>query len=769
MVKKFAIIPLAVILIFSLGNLSVFANTTEAVEAYDLAISFGNDGGGVEVKVYETFNQYSHEPENLLFNEIITEGKVFKVPSGGCYKVTAKPQPGYDYDYFVRNGIQRTNTSYGHTNVREDSNLKYFSKLGEYDVNVSLYSWDAEFGDINPYGKQTVEGLSSLSFTADPNVGYELDYFYIQGHKFGSYPPHLEFAEVDGNVLTINSVTEDLWIGATFKEKTTNTLEINTFISEGGTLNLKVFKDIYDGPDPTPIYDEILSEGEYTHNFSCNTNLDLNFNATPNSGYKLDYIYFSLPTEFTFNSPNHNIVNQSDDVLVEAYFIQEEYTISAVAESGGSISPPGNTVVLGTESQSYTMTPNEGYLIDEVFVDGISMGNIENYVFENVVDNHSIQATFFEKTIPDNTPPILNVPNLTEINTGDSFSYLDEVSASDIEDGDITGDIQVSGSVDTAIAGVYTINYSVIDSDGNSDTAKQVILVNDGNFVVGTNYILQASDFTKRIGQVDTSDIAMKNAAGVKLYDKTTGEESNETVTIVDEDGYTASVGTYDIVFEVANETMTTKTITASVTAGDVPVLDTPSFTKINVNGGFDPLAGVSASDTEDGDITGNVVVDDSVNNATAGVYILNYSVTDNDDNSVSAKQVVLVNDGSFAYDNGFIIQAFDFKIGVTKANISNEEIIELAKVRVYDVNNQRWINNPELKIDRNGFDDVIGKYPVTFAYNPSITITATVYDDRDDLPKTGDSSNAMDFSGLLLVTASVLLVLNRRRKENRN
>ncbi|WP_415821517.1 immunoglobulin-like domain-containing protein, partial [Listeria booriae] len=60
--------------------------------------------------------------------------------------------------------------------------------------------------------------------------------------------------------------------------------------------------------------------------------------------------------------------------------------------------------------------------------------------------------------------------------------------------------------------------------------------------------------------------------------------------------------------------------------------------------GSFDPMTGVSASDTEDGDVTGNITVTaNDVNVNQEGTYHVTYSVTDSDDNTTTKTITVTV------------------------------------------------------------------------------------------------------------------------------
>jgi hypothetical protein len=76
------------------------------------------------------------------------------------------------------------------------------------------------------------------------------------------------------------------------------------------------------------------------------------------------------------------------------------YTITASAGDGGSISPIGSVSVEEGEYKTYTITPKGGYRIENVTVDGDSMGAVESYSFENVNEDHTIKAEFEKSDTP---------------------------------------------------------------------------------------------------------------------------------------------------------------------------------------------------------------------------------------------------------------------------------------------------------------------------------------------------------------------------------
>lgn len=70
------------------------------------------------------------------------------------------------------------------------------------------------------------------------------------------------------------------------------------------------------------------------------------------------------------------------------------YTIKATAGAGGSISPSGNVSVREGRDRTFTITPDKGYAISNVKIDGKSIGAVKSYTFENVRRNHAIEVIF---------------------------------------------------------------------------------------------------------------------------------------------------------------------------------------------------------------------------------------------------------------------------------------------------------------------------------------------------------------------------------------
>ena len=91
-----------------------------------------------------------------------------------------------------------------------------------------------------------------------------------------------------------------------------------------------------------------------------------------------------------YKMPYHN-------VLFTAQWSRDgkvEYTITASAQTGGTIIPDGISTILEGEDIQYVIIPDEGCVVSDIKVDNESVGAVTEYLFENITKNHIIQAWF---------------------------------------------------------------------------------------------------------------------------------------------------------------------------------------------------------------------------------------------------------------------------------------------------------------------------------------------------------------------------------------
>ena len=140
----------------------------------------------------------------------------------------------------------------------------------------------------------------------------------------------------------------------------------------------------------------------------------------------------SNPVRFYQSSNNfwHVGYSEGDATVNNCYTLQvkvdEVRVITATADEHGKIDPEGTVTVPKGESKTFTITPDSGYYIKDVLVDGKSVGAVSTYTFENVVDNHTIHATFARKHTPTPSTPTVEIPDddALGLNTTDHFAYI---------------------------------------------------------------------------------------------------------------------------------------------------------------------------------------------------------------------------------------------------------------------------------------------------------------------------------------------------------
>ncbi len=93
--------------------------------------------------------------------------------------------------------------------------------------------------------------------------------------------------------------------------------------------------------------------------------------------------------EYTFEN-----INQ--DHTLHAIFGLKSYTISPSAGINGKIYPTNDVLVEHGSNKTFFMEPDDYYGVNDVIVDGVSQGAIEEYTFENVTEPHEITVSFIK-------------------------------------------------------------------------------------------------------------------------------------------------------------------------------------------------------------------------------------------------------------------------------------------------------------------------------------------------------------------------------------
>ena len=228
-----------------------------------------------------------------------------------------------------------------------------------------------------------------------------------------------------------------------------------------------------------------------------------------------------------------------------------------------------------------------------------------------------------------NSQPVINAKDV-ELKVGDKFDYLAGVSASDRENGDLTNRITYEGVVDTSKEGNYSVTYSTVDNSNFHVSKKINVKVSNNDEVK-----IEASD--KEILQYSKFDYL----DGIKAYNS----QGNVLVTYegkVD----TSKTGDYTVTYKASG---VSKKVSIKVIKNEKPEIIAKDVT-INVNDEFDYLAGVSASDKEDGKL--EVSYEGEVDSSKAGEYKVNYSAADKEGQKVDKEITVTVTNSTKDNDN---------------------------------------------------------------------------------------------------------------------
>jgi hypothetical protein len=190
------------------------------------------------------------------------------------------------------------------------------------------------------------------------------------------------------------------------------------------------------------------------------------------------------------------------------------HTITVTAGANGIISPSGSVTVVEGTNQTFTITPEKGYEIDKLQVDGVEESVTDNgYTFTNIKSNHTISVTF--KAEKDVIAPL--APEVNEV--------TDQVTT-------IIGTVEAGAKV-TAKVGPKVIGETVAGTSGQfkMTMAKQI---------AGTTIVVTATDVAKNVSEPteviveDVTPPAAPKVSEVKDYSrKVSGKaEAGSTVTI---------------------------------------------------------------------------------------------------------------------------------------------------------------------------------------------------------------------------------------------
>lgn len=273
---------------------------------------------------------------------------------GSSRTISIEPSEGYLInDVIVDNASIGPVATYTFSNIRSDHSI---SAVFE-PIKFTISSSDGVGGFIDPSGDIVVNYNTNASFRINPDLGYHISDVKVDGISEG------KFSE-----FTFNNVRADHIISAEFA---INTYKITADCTSGGSIS---------------------PSGEQMVNYGA----DLSFVFSADAGYQLDDVIVDgqsvgKTSEYIFHCV-------SGDHVLNVVF-KKVYKITAESWIGGSIDPEGMILVPESSSYDFTISPEPGYRIQEVFVDGLSVGETGFYTFEEVISDHSIKAFFTNSII----------------------------------------------------------------------------------------------------------------------------------------------------------------------------------------------------------------------------------------------------------------------------------------------------------------------------------------------------------------------------------
>ena len=303
--------------------------------------------------------------------------------------------------------------------------------------------------------------------------------------------------------------------------------------------------------------------------------------------------------------------------------IKSRYTVTYTDGVDGEVvfeNKVFNDLVVGTQTPDFGGTPTRV---------GYTFTGWSPAVEEKVTKNITYNATWVMNWVPMNAAPVIKATDKT-IEVGDEFDPRADVTAQDVEDGDLTDKIEIlKNDVNVNEPGIYDVTYKVTDSHGASYTTTIKVTVNPKAADLNACPVIKATDKTLTVG--DEFD----PKADVTAEDEEDGDITDKVVILKNEVD-TTKPGKYEVTYKVTDSkgASRTKTITVTVNPKIEPLNEAPTIDvtdkEITVGDKFDPKEGVTAKDTEDGDLTDKIeILKNTVDPSKPGVYEVTYKVTD--------------------------------------------------------------------------------------------------------------------------------------------
>ena len=329
------------VLILALSSLSIFLTPNiGSAGQVTLAWDMNNEPNVAGYKIY--YGKASRNYDWFIDVGNVTQVTITDLPNGSTY-------------YFAA-------TAYDNSNPPIEST--YSDEVNKDMCTYSISQTNASFSASGGTGSVSVTTQPGCTWTASSGASW----LTITSGKNGTGNGVISYS-VSANTNTDARTASSTFAGKVFTvaQSGATTYTITASASQGGII--------------TPSGSVTVAQGA-----------NQSFTVTPNAGYQVSYVAIDgVPQEAT---SSYTFSNVTKDHTIAAVFSVKTYTINASAGPGGSISPSGNKSVNHGANQSYVISPNNGFTIADVIVDGVSQGATGSYIFSNVTSNHTISAVF---------------------------------------------------------------------------------------------------------------------------------------------------------------------------------------------------------------------------------------------------------------------------------------------------------------------------------------------------------------------------------------
>ena len=299
-------------------------------------------------------------PTSYSINTSVKNGSISAGPItvniGDSIRITYTPtNNNYTVDSVIINNVLVNDSIIGYTfkNVIKNNTIRvvYKLKTALISLNIGLN------GTVSTLGDSIVDYGTKQKYTITPNTGYVLDSLFVNGIKVDSITS-----------ITFDSIVSNLTIKAVFKLKT---FSIISSTGAGGTIS--------------PLGTSVVKYDS-----------SIKYTITPNAGFVLDTLFVNGNKVDSISSYTFDSVRINKTIF--AKFKVKTFAITATAGAGGMITPVGSSIVKYDSSLKYTITPDAGFVLDTLFVNGLKVDSISSYTFDSVRINKTIFAKFKVQT-----------------------------------------------------------------------------------------------------------------------------------------------------------------------------------------------------------------------------------------------------------------------------------------------------------------------------------------------------------------------------------